>query len=82
MLAPSNATSMRLLTLVQSQAIIAGPHIFVSGQLPADASGKLIEGSIADKTTAVCENLKAILEDAGSSLSRVVKVGPTLLKEQ
>jgi protein pelota len=70
----------QLLTPVQSQAIIAGPHIFVSGQLPADASGKLIEGSIADKTTAVCENLKAILEDAGSSLSRVVEVGPTSVK--
>ena len=58
----------------QSQAIIAGPHIFVSGQLPADASGKLTEGSIADKTAACCENMKNILEDAGSSLSRVVKV--------
>lgn len=54
--------------------MIAGPHIFVSGQLPADASGNLIEGTIAEKTTAVCENLKNILEDAGSSLSRVVKV--------
>ena len=60
----------------QSQAIVAGPHIFVSGQLPAAASGNLVEGSIADKTTACCENLKNILEDAGSSLSRVVKVLP------
>jgi enamine deaminase RidA (YjgF/YER057c/UK114 family) len=54
--------------------VVAGPHIFVSGQLPADASGNLVEGSIADKTTAVCENIKNILEDAGSSISRVVKV--------
>ncbi|KAK3073461.1 hypothetical protein LTR53_004949 [Teratosphaeriaceae sp. CCFEE 6253] len=58
----------------QSQAIQAGPHIFVSGQIPADASGKLTEGSIADKTTACCEGLKHILEEAGSSVEKTVKV--------
>ena len=57
-----------------SQAVIAGPHIFVSGQIPAKASGELVEGSIADKTAACCEGLKNILEDAGSSISKVVKV--------
>ena len=54
--------------------MIAGPHIFVSGQIPADASGKLAEGSIADKTKASCESVKNILEASGSSISRVVKV--------
>jgi len=54
--------------------VIAGPHIFVSGQIPADASGTLIEGSIADKTAACCESVKNILEAAGSSIDRVVKV--------
>lgn len=58
----------------QSQAVIAGPHIFVSGQIPADASGKLVEGSIADKTTACCEAVKNILKETGSDISRVVKV--------
>ncbi|KAK5154559.1 hypothetical protein LTS14_006697 [Recurvomyces mirabilis] len=57
-----------------SQAIHAGPHIFVSGQIPADASGKLTEGSIADKTAACCEGLKAILAEAGSDISKCVKV--------
>ncbi|KAK4983826.1 hypothetical protein LTR50_006994 [Elasticomyces elasticus] len=56
-----------------SQAIQAGPHIFCSGQIPADSSGNLIDGSIADKTAACCESIKAILEAAGSSLDRVVK---------
>jgi protein pelota len=46
----------------------------VSGQIPADAAGNLIEGSIADKTEACIEGLKNILEAAGSSLERVVKV--------
>jgi len=57
-----------------SQAIIAGPHVFVSGQLPADKEGKLVEGSIADQTQACCENLANILEDAGSSITKTVKV--------
>ncbi|KAK0307885.1 hypothetical protein LTR91_005693 [Friedmanniomyces endolithicus] len=58
----------------KSQAIQAGPHIFVSGQIPADAEGKLTEGSIADKTKACCEGVKYILEEAGSSIAKVVKV--------
>ncbi|WPG98898.1 Hypothetical protein R9X50_00169800 [Acrodontium crateriforme] len=57
-----------------SQAVQANNQIFVSGQLPADAAGNLVEGSIADKTKACCEGMKNILEDAGSSLSKVVKV--------
>ena len=44
------------------------------GQLPADAAGNLVEGSIGDKTKACCENIKAIVEGAGSSVSKIVKV--------
>ncbi len=53
--------------------MIAGPHIFVSGQLPADAEGNIVQGSIAEQTTACCENLKNILAEAGSDITRVVK---------
>jgi len=66
-------------TQAKSQAIQAGPHIFVSGQIPADAEGKLTEGSIADKTKACCEGVKNILEEAGSSVAKVVKVRFSLL---
>jgi enamine deaminase RidA (YjgF/YER057c/UK114 family) len=48
--------------------------IFVSGQIPGDASGKLVEGSIGDKTAQCCKNIMAILEEAGSDIERVVKV--------
>jgi enamine deaminase RidA (YjgF/YER057c/UK114 family) len=58
----------------QSQAVQVGSHIFVSGQIPADKNGNLVEGSIADKTKASCEGMKAILEEAGSSMSKVIKV--------
>ncbi|KAF1916444.1 Endoribonuclease L-PSP/chorismate mutase-like protein [Ampelomyces quisqualis] len=57
-----------------SQAIIAGPQIFVSGQIPADTKGNLIEGSIADKTKQCCENIVGILTEVGVAMERVVKV--------
>ena len=58
-----------------SQAIKTGDWVFASGQLGLDvATGKLAPGGIAAETRQVCENLKAVLEAAGSSLDRVVKV--------
>lgn len=62
------------LTSAQSQAIIAGPQVFVSGQIPADKTGALIEGSITDKTTQCCENIVAILKAANTPVEKVVKV--------
>ena len=63
-----------LTLLSQSQAIEAAGQIWVSGQIPADAQGNLVGGSIADQTKACCEALKNILEDAGSNINRTVKV--------
>ena len=58
-----------------SQAIKAGDWVFASGQLGMDPrTGRLAEGGIRAETRQVCENLKAVLEAAGSSLDRVVKV--------
>ena len=57
-----------------SQAIEAGGFIFGSGQIPLiPAPGELVEGSVEVQTARVLENLKAILEAAGSSLESVVK---------
>ena len=58
-----------------SQAVRANGFIFVSGQIPSDpASGELLAGDVATQTARVLENLKAIVEAAGSSLDRAVKV--------
>jgi 2-iminobutanoate/2-iminopropanoate deaminase len=58
-----------------SQAIKANGFIFISGQIAFDpATGKPIEGDTPKQTERTLENLKAILEAAGSSLDRVVKV--------
>lgn len=50
-------------------------QIWVAGQIPADTTGTLIEGSIADKTAQCCRNISAVLEAAGSGIGRVVRVG-------
>jgi 2-iminobutanoate/2-iminopropanoate deaminase len=58
-----------------SQAIQQGDWVFASGQLGMDPrTGRLAEGGIRAETRQVCENLKAVLEAAGSSLAKVVKV--------
>jgi 2-iminobutanoate/2-iminopropanoate deaminase len=57
-----------------AQAVRFGNLIFTAGQTPIDpATQQLVHGGIAEQTKQVLENLKAILEEAGSSLDRVVK---------
>lgn len=56
-----------------SQGIRTGSLIFTSGQIPVDpASGTIAEG-IERQTRRAIENVKAVLEAAGASLSDVVK---------
>ena len=58
-----------------SQAIKTGGWVFASGQLGVEPrTGRLIAGGIEAETRQVCENLKAVLEAAGSSLGQVAKV--------
>jgi len=57
-----------------SQAVVSNGWAFLSGQIPLDpATNQIIEGGIAAQTERVIENLKSVLEAAGSSLERVVK---------
>ena len=56
------------------QAIRLGGLVFTAGQIALDAkTGKLMDGGIEAQTRQVLENLKAILEAAGSSMDQVVK---------
>jgi 2-iminobutanoate/2-iminopropanoate deaminase len=56
-----------------SQAIKVGNFVYTSGQLPIDpANGELI-GDIKKATERSLENVKAILEEAGTSLDKVIK---------
>jgi 2-iminobutanoate/2-iminopropanoate deaminase len=56
-----------------SQAIRNGDLVFVSGQLGLKPGDTAISGSIGDQTEQIFQNLKAILEEAGSGLDRIVK---------
>ena len=56
-----------------SQAVAAGPFVFVSGQIPLNLQGEMAQGDIVVQTVQVIENLKAVLEAAGLSLKDVVK---------
>ncbi len=56
-----------------SQGVIHNGLIFCSGQIPLKADGALVAGDIRAQTTQVCENLRAVLAEAGSSLTQVMK---------
>lgn len=57
-----------------SQAIRSGNLLFVSGQIPMDPqSGELVDGDISQQTELVLNNLKNIIEAAGSHMDQIVK---------
>jgi 2-iminobutanoate/2-iminopropanoate deaminase len=57
-----------------SQAVVGGDFVYVAGQLALDPrTGQLVPGDVRIQTKRVMENIKAILEGAGTSLSNVVK---------
>lgn len=57
-----------------SQAKICGNFVFTSGQIPADPkTGTIAERDITGQTRQVCENIKGLLEAAGTSIDKVVK---------
>lgn len=58
-----------------SQGIKANGFVFCSGQIPANPeTGELVSGSITEQTHQVLSNLKAVIEQAGSGMEKVVKV--------
>jgi 2-iminobutanoate/2-iminopropanoate deaminase len=57
-----------------SQAIRVGNLVFTAGQIALDPeTQRVVASGIAEQTTRVLENLKAILEAAGSSLDKSIK---------
>jgi 2-iminobutanoate/2-iminopropanoate deaminase len=57
-----------------SQAIASRGLVWVSGQIPLDpATGAIVEGGIEAQTRRALENVRAVLEAAGTGLDRAVK---------
>ena len=59
----------------QSSAIRAGDYLFLSGLLPIDPeTGERLNGTLTSEAHRAFQNLKLVLEAAGSSLERLVQV--------
>lgn len=57
-----------------SQAVVHNGLAYLSGQIPLDpATGALVPGDVSAQTERVLENIKAVLDAAGSSLQSVLK---------
>lgn len=56
-----------------SPAVRAGDFVYVSGQVPVDAQGNIVEGGVKAQTRQVLENVKAALALAGATMEEVIK---------
>lgn len=57
-----------------NQAVAYNGLVYTSGQIAIDPqTGQLIQDSLEEETTLVMENLKAVLEAAGSNFKKVIK---------
>lgn len=57
-----------------SKAVAADGWLYVSGQVPRDADGEIVSGSISVQARVTLDNLKKVLELAGYTLNDVVRV--------
>ena len=56
-----------------SQAVVANGIVYTSGQIALTPDGVMLENDVKLQTQQVLKNLKAVLEEAGSSLDKVIK---------
>ncbi|MES2774593.1 MAG: RidA family protein [Bacteroidota bacterium] len=69
-----NTTKVLRTNLAFPQAVIAGSFIFLSGTTGIDTvTGKLISDSYEEQVMQAFENIKSILEEAGSGMDKIVK---------
>ncbi|MFC8681489.1 RidA family protein [Microbacterium ureisolvens] len=58
-----------------SSGIVSGGFLFIAGQGPFDAEGRLVGETFADQLRQTFRNVQAIAEAAGTSLDRAVRIG-------
>lgn len=69
-----NTTKVARMTQVFPQAVIVGDFIFLSGITGLEVvSGKVISDNFEDQTRHCFQNIKIILEEAGSNMEKIVK---------
>jgi len=80
---PFNTQKVPRSNLVFPQAVIAGGFIFLSGTTGVDPlTGKIIQGGFEAQLTQSLQNIKTILEDAGSAMDKVVKTTVFMVEGQ
>ncbi|OCF40416.1 endoribonuclease [Kwoniella heveanensis CBS 569] len=58
---------------IYSQAVRAGNYVYTSGSVGLTKEGQMVEGTVADRTRQVIQNLEAVLKGSGMTLANVVK---------
>lgn len=56
-----------------SQATLVNNMLFTSGQIPLNLEGEIVGSNIAEQTEQVMQNLKAVLEEAGTNFENTIK---------
>ena len=56
-----------------SQAVVANGMVYTSGQIALTPDGVMLENDVKVQTKQVLKNLRAVLEEAGSSMNKVIK---------
>jgi len=69
-----NSTGVARMSTVFPQAVITDHYIFLSGMPGIDAiTGKIVSDDFEEQTRQCFSNIKTILEEAGSTMSKIVK---------
>jgi len=57
-----------------SQGVVSNGHIFLSGQIPLDNHGELLDGNIQEQVALVFQNIQHLLETQNCTLQNIVKL--------
>lgn len=69
-----NAPGLAEKPSIYSHVTVAGGFIYLSGQLPADETGKIVPGDVQEHTRQCIRNMEKALKAAGAGLGNLVKV--------
>ena len=56
-----------------SQAVLVNNMLYTSGQIPLNLEGNIEGNNITEQTEQVMQNLKAVLEEAGTNFENAIK---------
>ena len=57
-----------------SQGVVSNGHIFLSGQIPLDSHGELLDGNMQEQVALVFQNIQHLLETQNCTLQNIVKL--------